>query len=95
MAQYSVKIQVHATRLPDPPAPAPARDPGADPVNIMADTIREVYQPRMPMSYLETGLGLTKEITIAAESFSELAGILAKFDGLAEEVECGNPSKKW
>jgi hypothetical protein len=101
MAHYQVKITIQATRLPDP-IPVPVHDPGKDPLSEMVGVLREAMPPARngipmgfyPGAYRESGLTMGKEIEINAESFDELAKLLGKFDGLADEVECSNPVKK-
>lgn len=100
MARYQVKVQISAVRLPDP-QPEPVYDPGRDPIMNAMDKLGQIAQVAGPMigggpSYFrESGLTLSKEVTIGAESFEELAKALGQFDALAEQIECANPTKKW
>jgi hypothetical protein len=99
MANYSLKISIIATRLPDP-VPMPAHDPGKDPIGQLVEVMKEnMQQPArglayFPSGYRESGLTMNKEAEIGAESFEELAKVFGLFDELAEKIECGSPSKK-
>lgn len=101
MAHYQVKINIQATRLPDPPPLEPAYDPGRDPLHEVAGVLRQSIKafsapvPGYGMGiYRESGLTLGKEVEIVAESFHELAELLGKFDSLAEEIEFTNSAKQ-
>ena len=60
---------------------------------VKAMRMPAVFYPGGP--FRESGVTLTKEVEIRAESFQELSAILGKFDVLAEEVECEHSAKKW
>jgi hypothetical protein len=103
MPRYAISISLQAERLPDPPERSPEGplDPGADPgvaLVKMAGQMFDKISAQPGSSYVvhrPSGMNAFKNIEISAESFLALAEILSKFDHLAEEIECSNPSKRW
>jgi hypothetical protein len=99
MPRYSVTIQVSAQRLPDPPPPQPAFDPGTDPIREMTQVMREsmtqigstVHRQKLGRDFSEGSAGMSKTVAITVESFAALAEILGRFDSLGEEIECSHP----
>ena len=98
MAHYAIQIQISATRLPDPPPPQAAHDPGKDLIGDLVGMMREsmahapAFYPQRPK---ESGASMSKAIEVSAESFPSLMQILSRFDSLAEEIECAHPTEKW
>jgi hypothetical protein len=97
LPHYQVKIQVSAARVPDF-EPQPVFDPGKDPLTSamaqLGQIAANVNKPSPFNFFRPSGLELTKEIEIRAESFDDLAKALGQFDSLAEQIECANPVKE-
>jgi hypothetical protein len=95
MPRYAIIITINASRLPDRFPPSPAIDPASDPMREMVGVLRESMQKGatfFPPREKESGVSMAKGIEVSAESFEGLTQILAKFDHLAEEIECSHPA---
>lgn len=93
MPKYSVSIEVKAQRLPDPEEP-PEMKPGSDPLTALAATAGKMFSGGPAVFALPSkasGVEMARNITVTAESFAAIAGILGKFDELAERLECEHP----
>lgn len=92
MAKYLVEISVNAVRLPEE-AP-PARRGTDDALESMARAAEGLLAGGVPVFSAPRrlpSLNSSKTIQISAPSFAALAEIIAKFDTLADDVECNNP----
>lgn len=98
MSQYGIEIEVTANRLPEPFAVqamdvgSPVRDVSAM-AKEMGKMMRAVAPGPHAPGLMDAGVAMKRVIVVRAESFAALAEILAKFDHLAEEIECSHPAE--
>jgi len=92
MPKYSVSIEVKAQRLPDPEEPDEVK-PG-DPLTALTATVGKMFSGGPAVFAIPakaSGMEMARNITVTVESFAAIAGILGKFDELAERLECEHP----
>lgn len=90
MAQYTIEIRVTARREPDPLPEIPELHPALqDPQERLLKTAEKMMNSGAfhLQSQSTSSLGLEKTISLRAESFAQLAAIIANFNELAERME--------